>query len=94
MIVLQADPLIEWDETKPKLSEQSEDAISFVKENILSEDPAITMETVHSNELDVDWSRIKTQLYVGAGFSLNRDRTYNNTEDSSVASCIDTLIIV
>ena len=94
MIVLQADPLIEWDETKPKLSEQSEDARLFVNENILSEDPIVTNETAHSTVEDVDWNRIDSQLYTGAGFSLNRDRTYNNTEDSSVASCIDTLIIV
>lgn len=94
MITLQADPLIQWDETITTLIGQSQDAQDFVNENILSTVPVSTNETVHSVVKDVDWDRIKSQLYTWEGFTLNVARTYFGVEDRAVQSCVFTLAVI
>lgn len=94
MIVLQADPLIEWDENITTLEGQSVDAQNFVNENILNTEPVVTMETVHSIIKDVDWDRIKSQLYTTESFTLDVVRTYVGVESRAVASAVYTLATI
>jgi hypothetical protein len=91
MITLQADPLIEWDESITKLVGQTTDAQSYIDENILNTVPVTTKETVHSVLRDLDWDRVKSQLYTVEGFTLNVVRTHQGVESSAVASSVYTL---
>ena len=84
MITLQAasgeTAAIEWDETKTKITEQSAEAQAWVGENILNTEPVNTNETVHSDVEDVDWDRIKTQVYTASGYTLTITRAYKDNE--------------
>lgn len=98
MITLQAasgeTAAIEWDETKTKMTEQTAEAQAWVGENILNTEPVNTDETIHSIVQDVDWDRIKSQLYTANGFTLDIVRTYKTVESCAVASATYTLATV
>ena len=98
MITLKAaegeNPAIEWDETKTKMTDQTTEAQAWVGENILNTEPVNTNETIHSVIQDVDWSRIKSQLYTASGFTLDIVRTYKTVENCAVASATYTLATV
>ena len=84
MIELQADPLIEWDDTKTKMSEQTEDAQNWIADNVMNVSAVTMNETVHSIIHDVDWDRPATQEYTNNGFKLTVTRAYKNAESSVI----------
>lgn len=86
MITLQAEPLIQWDETIQTLQGQTSDAQKWIAENILNTTPAVTNETVHSIKENVDWDRIKIQDYTANGFNLVVTRTYQDAESCAISS--------
>jgi len=94
MIQLQADPLIEWDETVPTMKGQTIDAQLYVGKNILNTTPVNIDETVHSVVQDADWKRIASQSYTSSGFVLSVVRTYKDIESCAIASCSYTLAII
>lgn len=94
MITLQEDPLIQWDETKPSINDQSQEAINWVTQNILNTTPVNTMETIHSIKEDMDWDRIKSQAYSAEGFSLVVERTYESVESGKIAESTYTLTTI
>lgn len=94
MITLQAEPLIQWDETIQTLQGQTSDAQKWVAENILNTTPTNTDETVHSVVENVDWQRIKSQSYSISGFNLVVDRTYQDTESCAILSALYILTTV
>ena len=84
MIELHADPLIEWDDTKIKMSEQTEDAQNWIADNVMNVQPITVNETVHSIIHDVDWDRPATQEYTNSGFKLTVTRVYKTVESSVI----------
>ncbi len=94
MITLQADPLVEWDETVTTMTGQTAEAQVWVSENILNTAPVDTMETVTSVKESADWDRPKSQLYTAGGFTLDIVRTYFDTNSSRVQSASYTLATV
>ena len=94
MIQLQADPLVEWDETVTTMTGQTAEAQAWVSENILNTAPVDTMETVTSVKESADWDRPASQLYTAEGFTLDIVRTYFDTNSSRVQSASYTLATV
>ena len=91
MITLQANPLIEWDETNTDLYAQTQEAQNWVQNNIMNNASVNTEETVVRSSGRADLTRTKTQTYTTTEFTLVLDRTYQNNESCAMASCTYTL---
>ncbi len=84
MIELQADPLIEWDDTKTKMSEQTEDAQAWIADNVMNVSAVTVNETVFSVVHSTNWDRPLTQEYTNNGFKLTVNRVYKTVESSVI----------
>ena len=94
MITLQADPLIEWDETNLDFFTQSEDVQNWVQNNILNTESINVMETVARESGRGDLTRIKKQTYTTEDFNLVVDRTFRSNENCALLSSTYTLNIL
>ena len=84
MITLQAEPLIQWDDTKTKMSEQTEDAQNWIADNVMNVSAVTVNETVFSVVHSTNWDRPATQDYTNNGFKLTVTRVYKNAESSVI----------
>ncbi len=79
MITLQADPLIEWDETITNLYAQSEEARNWVDANLLNLQSVDTNETI-VNSQGTTWERIATQTFSNETLELVVTRVYRDND--------------
>ena len=89
-ITLQADPLIEWEDTDLTMSGQTADAQQWVTDNLYTQTPTDNTETIiRSGKADL--TRITDQTYTDGTRTLVVARTHNNQDDCSVASTTYTM---
>lgn len=79
MITLQAEPLIQWDETITNLYAQSEDAQNWVQNNLMNLDSVDTNESV-VNSQGTTWERIATQTFSNEVLQLVVTRVYRDND--------------
>lgn len=81
MITLQADPLVEWDETKTRVMDQSQECQDWLAENLMGNtNKTVVNETVSRPSGRADLTRPATYTFNDGTFELVQTFTYNSEE--------------
>jgi hypothetical protein len=80
LIILQAEPLIEWDDTITRVADQSLDCQDWLADNVFSETPIVTTETVSRPSGRSDLTRPIKKVYLSGALELTQNFTYPSVE--------------